>query len=449
MTPFPETLKSQAVLALCVLFVLSHLFSLFIYEANRSQAIYLTEATDLAERIVGIVQLSQDFPDQERQRILNAAQTQFLMMYPAIKFPDGIRCENNEFAERMSEVLEAYFRRVPGLEAGVCVRSLEDYTLLKSRTQASGFDVLATITFPDGSSTVFHAVLPEGPSLLGDSAFWFIVAVSVISLLVAWYVIVRIVSPLERFADAADQIGMNIDSPALEEAGPGEVRQAARALNRMQGRLQRLVRGQTETIAAISHDLRTAITRLQLKAELLKDEGERVAFLRVVEDMRVMVQSVLDFIKGIDPGEQPRVINLAAMLESLCVDLSEEGYPVRFAADDHDERIRCRPTFLKRSFLNVIDNAIKYGNTAKVSLSGGEETVKVTVDDEGPGVPEDEIEKIVRPFYRMEQSRNLDTGGVGLGLSIAQGVIHSHGGKLELFNKTRGLRVEITLPRSL
>lgn len=443
----PKTLKARATLILCGIFLLSHSISLLIYEANRDKTVILTEATDLAARVVGIVNLARSFPNEDRQRILAAAETQFLATFPMPASLERVACQDNDFALRMMENFQQAFAGLPGYDAAVCVRHLDDRFLLQPAAFATGFDVLISVTFPDGEQSAFHAVLPEGRSLIEESVIFYLAFVALMALLMAWYLIRKAVAPLERLASAADQIGVNIDSPAIDERGPREVALAARAFNRMQARLARLVHGQTEMLAAISHDLRSAVTRLQLRAELLENAHDREGLLRVVQDMRLMIQSVLDFVRGYDPNEEMRRINMTALVESLCEDLREEGYPVSYQSDEHAHSLLCRPTALRRSLQNLIDNAIKYGGSAHVLTKREGDDLVIRIQDRGPGIPPDELGTVLRPFYRLEKSRSQHTGGVGLGLAISQNIVQAHGGMLTLSNRTGGgLEVEVRLP---
>lgn len=444
---FVGTLRAQALLVLSAMFIVSHVVSLIIYEFNRHHTVILTEATDLADRIIGIVELAERFPREDRDSILAAAQTQFLSMYPEIETSSRGDCEENEFSARITDRFTSWFDDYPGLDASVCVRDMNNARSSGPPSSASGFDALVYIDFPDGEVAIFQATLPEAPSLFGDVVLAYIILVGVLGLVVGGLLISRVLVPLGRLAQAADEIGVNIDAQALPEDGPSEVARASRAFNRMQNRLRRLVRGQTEMIAAISHDLRSAATRLQLRADLLDDEREREGMLRVVSDMRFMIESVLDFVRGVEPNEPPRSTDLSALLESLVEDLSEEGFRVQLQAISQPVFLTCRPRALRRCFQNIIDNAVKYGDSATMSCVVEGHYVHVRIDDNGPGVDNAELENILRPFYRLEYSRNRDNGGVGLGLAIAHNVVQTHGGHLTIANRSEGgLRVEVSIP---
>lgn len=445
------TLKAQTLLVLTSIFIVSHLLSLVLYEYNRHRTVLLTEAVDLADRIIGIVDLAERFPQTDRAQILAAAQTQFLFMYPDVTRASDTGCEQNEFSIVITDRLNRWFTLYPGLDVSVCVIDVNANRRLADPLigSVSGLDALVYIDFPDGEQAVFRAVLPEAQSLFQDMVLIYILLVGAISLTIGWVLISRVLTPLDQLARAADVIGANLDAPALDEDGPSEVARASRAFNRMQVRLKRLVHGQTEMIAAVSHDLRSAATRLQLRAELLENESEREGMLRVVSDMRHMIESVLDFVRGVEPNETARRTDVIALLESMVSDLQDEGYPVSYDSRDESLMMDCRPVSLRRCFQNIIDNAVKYGEHATISYEIDASCLRVRVHDNGPGVETGELQNILRPFYRLESSRNRDNGGIGLGLAIAQNIVQLHGGQLLINNRPdgqHGLQVEILLP---
>lgn len=448
--PWPRTMKSRATLVLVFAFMLSHGISLAIYEANRDRTILLTEATDLANRIAGVVNLADVFPRDDRRQILAAAETQFLTMFPAPEDLSDEKCQANEFSTRLSESLRQALAGINDVRAEVCMRRVKPALLLGSRKPLHGYDVLVTVSFPDNENAVFHAVLPEGESLIDDAVLLYLLSAILIALLLAWHLIRRTVAPLTALARAAESIGTNIDAAPLAEAGPQEVRSATRAFNDMQQRIQRLVHGQTELLGAMSHDLRSATTRLQLRTELLAEPREREGLIRVVTDMKQIVQSTIDFVRGVEPTESARRVDIAALVDSLCDDLAEEGYPISCTVPTHPFPMVCRPAALRRALQNLIENAIKYGGEARVSTQSTDKaTLRIAVEDDGPGISNEELSAVLRPFYRLEKSRNSETGGVGLGLSIAQNIAQAHGGQLRLSNLPGGgLRAELCLPVS-
>ena len=258
----------------------------------------------------------------------------------------------------------------------------------------------------------------------------------------------RLTAPLGTLAQAAERLGRDVNAPRLTERGASDVRKALRAFNNMQERIQRFIEDRTRMIAAISHDLRTPITRLRLRAEFIEDPEQQARMLADLDDMETMIQSTLSFAREEANPEPRRELDLAALLHSICEDAPDVELAIE-PAGAGTLPFSGQPVALRRGFCNLIDNAVKYGQRARVRLSFGADGITVTVDDDGPGLPEEELERVFRPFYRVEQSRSRDTGGVGLGLSVARTVFRAHGGNVILTNRPEGgLRATVTLPSS-
>jgi signal transduction histidine kinase len=274
-----------------------------------------------------------------------------------------------------------------------------------------------------------------------------------IALLLAAVILVSLIAvrwatrPLKTLADAADELGKNINRAPLAETGPTEVARAARAFNTLQSRLAAYLRERTQVLAAMSHDLKTPITRLRLRAELLDDAQLRAKFGNDLQEMEGMVASALDFLRGMDNGEPVQPVDVNALLDSLQTDLRETGGEVSIE-DIAASPYSGRPQALKRCLANLLENAIKYGNRAQVLVDDKAERLQISILDQGPGLPPDQLSKVFEPFYRVEGSRNRDTGGTGLGLAIAKNVAELHGGSIALSNRAEGgLAVVLTLPR--
>ena len=221
---------------------------------------------------------------------------------------------------------------------------------------------------------------------------------------------------------------------------------AMRAFNRMQERLRRFNDDRTRMIAAMSHDLRTPLTRLRLRAELVEDHDQQQKMLADLDMMGRMIESVLSFAPDDTEHESRSLVDLSALVEGICQDADDAGGPVTFSGP-RGVTISCRPTAMRRAISNLVGNAVKYGRSSTVSLIPEADRAVVTVEDEGPGIPRSEREKVFEPFYRIESSRDPDTGGVGLGLSVARSIIWEHGGDIVLSNrKGGGLSVRLELP---
>ncbi|MBI1208856.1 MAG: HAMP domain-containing protein [Azospirillum sp.] len=260
-------------------------------------------------------------------------------------------------------------------------------------------------------------------------------------------IIVRYLTvPLTRVARAAERFGQDLSAPPLPEVGAAEARAVARAFNEMNRRIRQFVEDRTRMIAAISHDLRTPITLLRLRTEFITDPDERARMRATLAEMEGMIAATLAFARD-DAADEPRLrVDLAALLSSICYDMADAGLPVRFEPESKVS-LECRPGALRRALTNLLDNSVKYGGGARVSLAESEREIRILIDDDGPGIAEAEQEAVFRPFYRLEPSRNREFGGVGLGLSVARTIIHGHGGAITLANRPEGgLRVTLTLP---
>jgi signal transduction histidine kinase len=269
-----------------------------------------------------------------------------------------------------------------------------------------------------------------------------------LALCVIGFILARLVArPLRQLASSAEALGRGEALATLPENGPAEIRQLNMTFNRMQARLTRFVEDRTRMLAAIGHDLRTPLTTLRLRAEFVQDAEIRERLLETVEEIQQMTEATLDFAKGEANGDDTRVVDLNALVGSLCDDLAELGGNVVFE-DGEKATYRCRPDGLKRAIRNLIENALRYGGGAAVRLEKTESTLDVVVEDNGPGLPAEEMEAVFSPFYRLERSRNMETGGVGLGLSIARTIARQHGGDIVLSAREPGLRAVLSLPAS-
>lgn len=259
----------------------------------------------------------------------------------------------------------------------------------------------------------------------------------------ALWAVGRAARPFAGFAAAAERLGTDVTAPPLPEKGPREIRSAAHAFNVMQARIRRFVEDRTQMLAAISHDLRTPITRMRLRAEFIEDDEERAKMLADLEEMEHMIAATLAFARDDATREARRPVDVAAMVQGLAEDVG-----VDYSGPD-SLVMPAGPLALKRLVANLLDNARKYGGEGAVAtLSELDGNVVVTVDDNGPGIPEAEFERVFAPFVRLEASRNRETGGTGLGLSVARAAARAHGGDITLSNRPQGgLRVQLVLPR--
>jgi signal transduction histidine kinase len=256
----------------------------------------------------------------------------------------------------------------------------------------------------------------------------------------------RIARPLRSLAKAAEALGRGENLPPLEEKGPEEIRRTASAFNQMQARLHRFIDDRTKMLAAIGHDLRTPLTSLRLRTEFVKDQEIKRKMLGTIEEIQSMTEAAIAFARGESADEETRPIQLEALVGSICDDQEDLGHPVTFVPAGKIT-YRCRPDGLRRAVRNVVENAVRYGDEATVSIVQTSATVDIVVEDHGPGIPEEMREKVFAPFFRLESSRNKQTGGIGLGLAIARAVARQHGGDIVFASREVGMRTIISLPR--
>lgn len=263
---------------------------------------------------------------------------------------------------------------------------------------------------------------------------------------IALFAVRQIMKPLDRLAAAAERLGRNIYSPPLDVDGPTEVRRSANAFNLMQQRLIDTVTEKSRFLAAISHDLRSPITRLRLRTEQIEKPVLRDKFRRDLEDMETLISTTVEFMRGVEVHENRHPIDINAMLQGLQVDLQETGAEVSL----HGEAVPIDgyAVSLKRCLQNLLENAIRYGKSAHIEVMDTTERLQIAIRDHGPGIPEHLLKHVFEPFYRVESSRNAATGGFGLGLSIAKTIVEAHDGQINLHNLAEGgLEVLVDLPR--
>ncbi|MDI4664817.1 HAMP domain-containing protein [Xanthobacter autotrophicus] len=306
---------------------------------------------------------------------------------------------------------------------------------------ASGMGIATQLSDGSWLNAVFVKPGPEG--------FWTTRSVTFLALAGVFFCVLAVVAaqgitrPLRRLAHAAEALGRGEKIDPLPESGPDDV--TAIAFNRMQERLTRFVDDRTRMLAAISHDLRTPLTSLRLRAEFVADDDLRDKMLGTIAEIQGMTEATLAFVRADATAEATRTVELSALVESLCDDLAEIGWDVTFL-DSPKVGCRCRPDAVRRACRNLVENAVRYGERARVRVERSGDAALIVVEDDGPGVAEELREQVFAPFVRLEHSRCRETGGHGLGLAIVRTVARRHGGDVTLAGGTSGLRAVFSLP---
>lgn len=289
--------------------------------------------------------------------------------------------------------------------------------------------------------------MPPPPHPLLHPGMWLDIGVRLAALMLAAWIGARwLAQPIRRLARAASELGRDIHRTPLVEGGTTECREATRVFNQMQARIRQQLSERDRFVAAVSHDLRTPLTRLRLRAESLADDEQQQAFRHDIHEMDAMISATLDYLRGAAEPESFVLLDPGALLHSMADDCQACGQAVQ--VEGQARPLRAQASALRRCIGNLVDNALRYGGQAQIRLIDAADQVCVEVSDSGPGIPPAELEKVLAPFYRVEGSRNRNTGGVGLGLSIAHDIARQHQGHLALRNgDSGGLVATLVLPR--
>ena len=277
-----------------------------------------------------------------------------------------------------------------------------------------------------------------------NSTLSFMITAAVMLLAVFWFFLSRLTRPLQNLAEAADRIGRGDEDQSINLDGPKEVQELTSSFNRMQKRLARFVGNRTQMLSALAHDLKSPLTALRVHAELVDDQETKRGLVTSLNEMEQMVDATLEYGTSVGASEVLQSVRLENFLQELQLD----AFPTVKFLPGPSVQLRIKQQAMKRALRNLIENALRYGERPKVSWEVSKNQVMIIVDDEGPGIPDEEIERVFEPFARLEASRSLDTGGHGLGLAIARSIALEHGGSLTLSNRSQGgFRASIVLPR--
>lgn len=470
----PRSLFWRLVWVLLAGLIITQLLSAALNYEERDQLLLRASGIQSAERIGDTVRLLDSLSGEERKRIVSllSVPPQFVTLGRSPVDMDDTAGQNpqvRQFQHMLQNTLDPKRQirvvlntapvneepRTPGYGRRRAMMEGREFTPgmyhfspgHRGAMGATGTFFLVQVQLQDGQWVTFDTYVPKTSASLSQRLLATLLLLFIAVALLSFIAVRWITRPLHTLANAADALGQDINHPSLPETGPTEVRQAAYAFNRMQARLKRFIQDRSHIFAAMSHDLKTPITRLRLRAEMLDDASQRERFEKDLKEMEAMVSQTLEFMRGLD-GAQPRqAIDIMALLESLQADYEEVGQKVTINGHTHTPYMGVAP-LLKRCLANLLDNAIFYGQEARIVVEDSPTCLTLNIQDEGQGIPEAEHEKAFEPFYRLEGSRNRETGGTGLGLTIARNIAHSHGGEVTLHNLPQGgLEVWLKLPR--
>jgi signal transduction histidine kinase len=463
MTRFlPQSLFGQTLLVLLAGLLVSHAVGSWIYTADREQAVRAVGGFATAQRIANLTRLIQEAPRESRPRVVAALSDQgFRVSLSAQAPPVPIAGGDAAVADAIKGYLVDRLSLGAARQPRVWASTAEGppfgpwhMMMPHGPMMMRGFggfafrDLQVTIPLVDGAWLTFATGLPAGGPAYSAQFLLSMAIMAIIILAVSVWAVRRVTKPLAALATAAERLGRDVSAPSLPEAGTIETRQAARAFNDMQMRLRNLIDSRTRLLAAISHDLRTPLTLLRLRAETVENAQERDKMLSTIAEMDAMIGATLQLARDQSADEPRRPTDLTSLLQSVVDDMRDTGFSVRLQPAE-PIIYACQPAALKRAVRNLLDNAVKYGKSGTVEIRRASKAIEINIDDGGPGIPQPELTRVLEPFYRLDESRSRDTGGVGLGLAIAQSIVQAHGGTLTLSNRPNGgLRATIALPLS-
>ncbi|MGV3480803.1 MAG: ATP-binding protein [Sphingobium sp.] len=404
----------------------------FLYERSSHLSLQEDEARRLAEHLIISRKLVAERPWHEREAMADQLTTDRYDVHwtPALPPP-----------QRLSPQLERMRNQILAWEPSLGRSDLRIRLVSLGRQST----VTGGLQLPDGSWLYFSMKdAPVGWALTaGRMGLALIPAIAL--LIVSGLLIRRTLTPLRRLAKMTERVGLG-ERIELEEAGTVEVRNLIRAFNEMQRRIHRLIDDRTETLAAVGHDLRTPIARLQLRLDAIDDDDLRESISGDVSEMGAMVTSLLAYLGGEKDPETIVPTDIAVMAATIIDEMVDQGHDAQYAGPVHLEW-PLRQVAMRRALSNLVENALHYGKTAALSLDRDGEDLVIRVDDDGPGIPEDRMADVLKPFIRLDTARSRNTGGLGLGLAIVARAVERERGNLQLANRPDGgLRVEIRLP---
>jgi signal transduction histidine kinase len=299
----------------------------------------------------------------------------------------------------------------------------------------------------DGTPLILSVLPPRSATSPERTDYTGTIALFLLSIAGLAYVVARMTTrPLKQLAQAAKNLGNDINHPPLDLTGADEIRQASAAFNAMQARIRQYIFQRTQMLAAITHDLQTPLTRMRLRLEKVSEEELQQRLIGDLSAMQAMVKEGLDLARSMDTTETMQMMDLDSLLDSVCADATDASQQVSLAGTANMALLG-RPMDLRRCLVNLIDNAVKYGQAVKVTVDRINGAARIRIRDAGPGIPEAELARVFDPFYRVETSRSRESGGTGLGLTIARNIAEQHGGSIMLANHPEGgLEATLMLP---
>lgn len=477
---WPRRLAGQLIAGLLIVMVLAHIISFFAFVDERRLAVTEASRFQSLSRIASVVRLAENVPPELRSVVVREAGGPLLQF----SLTGASIVDDEDVGIRAALVRRRLARRLEGPDRDIRIGAVAENDGFwrwspwprfshhhrmerhddddddddddrrywhrgkhDMRMPVSSGGMVIAIRLTNGTWLNARTLLPPvAPSWAAAS----MVAMAVTALALVMLIVLlvrRVTRPLAGLAQAAERAGRGEAFQPMPETGPKDVRDTIAAFNRMQERQQRYIADRTRMLAAISHDLRTPITSLRIRAEFIEDEELQAKILATLDEMQAMAEATLGFVREDATEEAFQETDLAALAESVVADAADRDHDVVFTPPAGRVVVSCRPIALRRALRNILDNALAYGGSAEISIECDDAGIALVVADNGPGIPEADLTRVFEPFVRLEESRNRTTGGIGLGMAIARTIMRAHGGDVEIENRAEGgLRVALRLP---
>jgi len=447
---WPKTLAFQLIAVTAAAVIVSNLAVGIYFEHARLAQFDSFLSDRMIDRTTAVATTMREIPPQSRavvMRTMGTGNWRFSQLAGPVP-SRAMTEEETNFARRVIEGLPAEY---PNRNNVTVVAHVDPHSLpreLRPRHVPQGSDAVQIFLPIDGGTTLSALFIrPRSGGLPDEMLIATGVTILCVSLIAA-FMARRIVRPLSELTKAAS-VGATAagEVPRVPETGPEDVRAAASAFNTMTEKVSSTLESQRHLLSAVGHDLRTPITAMRINLEFVEDDDLRRGLLRNLDELQALTEQVLSAARGAG-GEAKRQVDLSALVESLCTDLDEMGEPVKWDLPS-PAPINCRPNEIRRAVRNLVENAVAYGGEADVRIKDAPGGYEILVEDRGPGIPEEDQKRVFEPFVRLESSRNLETGGTGLGLTLVKAIAEGHGGDVVLENRPEGgLRARMRLPRT-
>ena len=463
----PRSLFGRTLLLLAAGLLLAQVASVLVNLLDRSSSVYRLASQQAALRIAETARILNRLAPEQRQVVVeevNGSDLRVVLKRARLQVQQGY-AELDRYERAFAASIRRYLRTSWPVDVEITARApAREPSAVDTETSnvlgrwlaryyyfvlPDTFALVTQVTLDDGNVAVFYVRVPQEPLRRYETLAPRLALTLVILFLLAAFVVRVMTRSVAHLARAARRLGENPEGPPIEVSGPREVASVVEAFNRMQSQVRGYIQERARMLGAISHDLKTPITRMRLRAEMMPEGELRAKFTRDLEEMEAMVASTLEFFRSLGTDPERRPVDVAALIDGLCEDWRETGGQTTIRGAPRGP-YDAHPQALRRCLNNLIENALRYGERADVSIEDDGKTLRIAVRDQGPGIPDDQLERVFEPFFRLESSRSRESGGVGLGLSIARNIARWHGGEVTLRNALdgKGLIAELVLPRS-